>query len=74
MLPTGTAWSQVTTATIYGSVRHRGNLSATYRHVNVVNHVNPADINTGLNAGTFGQVRGVAGQRVINLMAVSAGE
>lgn len=36
---------------------------------NVVNHVNPANVNTGLNAGTFGQVRGTTGQRVIQLNA-----
>ena len=34
---------------------------------NALNHVNPANINTGLNAGTFGQVRGTTGQRVIQL-------
>ncbi len=36
---------------------------------NSLNHVNPANINTGLNAGTFGQVRGTTGQRVVQLNA-----
>ena len=34
---------------------------------NSLNHVNPANINTSLNSGTFGQVRGTTGQRVIQL-------
>jgi hypothetical protein len=34
---------------------------------NTLNHVNPANINTGLNSGTFGQIRGTAGQRVVQL-------
>ena len=36
---------------------------------NVVNHLNPSNINTGINAGTFGQVRGTTGQRVVQLNA-----
>jgi hypothetical protein len=36
---------------------------------NVLNHVNPTNINTALNSGTFGQVRGTTGQRVIQLNA-----
>jgi len=34
---------------------------------NMVNHVSSSNINTGLNSGTFGQVRGTTGQRVIQL-------
>ena len=36
---------------------------------NLLNHVNSANINTGLNSGTFGQVRGTTGQRVVQLNA-----
>jgi hypothetical protein len=36
---------------------------------NSLNHMNPANIATGLNAGNFGQVRGTTGQRVVQLNA-----
>ena len=36
---------------------------------NFFNHVNPANIDTSLNSGTFGQVRGTTGQRVVQLNA-----
>src|SRR5262249_29169354 len=36
---------------------------------NVLNHVNPTNISTSLNASNFGQVRGTTGQRVIQLNA-----
>jgi hypothetical protein len=36
---------------------------------NVLNHLNYANINIGLNSGTFGQVRGTTGQRVVQLNA-----
>lgn len=36
---------------------------------NSLNHVNPTNISTGLNAGNFGQIRGTTGQRVVQLNA-----
>ena len=36
---------------------------------NLFNHINPANINTSINAGTFGQVRGTTGQRIVQLNA-----
>jgi len=36
---------------------------------NVMNHLNPANVSTSLNANNFGQIRGSTGQRVIQLNA-----
>ena len=36
---------------------------------NIINHVNPSNISTGLNASDFGQIRGTTGQRIVQLNA-----